>query len=148
MNARCAAGRAGRPLKFSFFKRRHHCRRCGEIFCDACSVRPISLQSTEKAHTAAPFAAPPRERGGEKTRETAYGRRAFPCPVPQRLRKPPSPPTEGGRDGRGRGRVAGGARRHRRLRLGGAAPRLRRLRRKPARDSGGGGGGGGGGGRA
>ena len=33
--AACMAPRC--DATFSFFKRRHHCRRCGEIFCDSCS---------------------------------------------------------------------------------------------------------------
>ena len=29
----------GCKIEFSFFKRRHHCRCCGRIFCDACCPR-------------------------------------------------------------------------------------------------------------
>ena len=49
---RCTSGSPGRPLEFSFFKRRHHCRRCGRIFCDACSSGRLVIvdSGSEKAH--------------------------------------------------------------------------------------------------
>ena len=51
MNPRCASG-TGRPMVFSFFNRRHHCRRCGRIFCDACSSGRLVIvdSGSEKSH--------------------------------------------------------------------------------------------------
>ncbi|KAN0063069.1 FYVE zinc finger domain protein upa1 [Thecaphora frezii] len=33
--------------RFTFFLRKHHCRRCGKIFCDACSTHRASLSVQE-----------------------------------------------------------------------------------------------------
>jgi hypothetical protein len=30
---------------FTFYRRKHHCRRCGGIFCDACTTRRITLRN-------------------------------------------------------------------------------------------------------
>jgi hypothetical protein len=51
MNARCKSGGApGQPLEFGFFRRRHHCRRCGGVFCDSCSSdRVIIVDSGSEA---------------------------------------------------------------------------------------------------
>ena len=49
----CASGSVpGAPLVFGFFKRRHHCRRCGEIFCNACSSGRVVIADSgpEKPH--------------------------------------------------------------------------------------------------
>eukprot|EP01051_Picozoa_sp_SAG22_P019789 SAG22_NODE_3765_length_1538_cov_1.253648_1_plen_396_part_01 len=53
MNLDCSSGSGpGRPLQFNLFKRRHHCRRCGQIFCGDCSSgRVVLIDSGEdKAH--------------------------------------------------------------------------------------------------
>jgi hypothetical protein len=32
-------------VKFTLFKRRHHCRNCGKVFCDACTQGKYTLQN-------------------------------------------------------------------------------------------------------
>ncbi|KAF8584928.1 hypothetical protein K439DRAFT_1646740 [Ramaria rubella] len=43
-------------LKFSLFERKHHCRKCGGIYCHACSARTTPLLDTTKL----PFLLPPK----------------------------------------------------------------------------------------
>jgi hypothetical protein len=38
-----AAACRGCSAPFSLFLRRHHCRRCGQVFCDGCSARRLPL---------------------------------------------------------------------------------------------------------
>ncbi|TFK47930.1 hypothetical protein OE88DRAFT_1738061 [Heliocybe sulcata] len=46
----------GCPTAFSVFQRRHHCRKCGGIFCSACTTRSTPLLDTHNLH----FLHPPR----------------------------------------------------------------------------------------
>ncbi|KAF8640608.1 hypothetical protein AX17_000269 [Amanita inopinata Kibby_2008] len=46
----------GCPIRFSIFERRHHCRKCGGIFCGACSSRTTRLLDTSSLE----FLHPPR----------------------------------------------------------------------------------------
>ena len=40
-NPECSNGKCGQ--KFDFLKRRHHCRRCGQIFCAQCCQTRVML---------------------------------------------------------------------------------------------------------
>ena len=40
----CMAANCGLP--FTFRRRRHHCRKCGKVFCGSCAPRPISANAT------------------------------------------------------------------------------------------------------
>ncbi|KAH7876547.1 uncharacterized protein C8R40DRAFT_1012585, partial [Lentinula edodes] len=44
------------PVDFSMFERRHHCRKCGGIFCHKCTSRTTPLLNTRNL----PFLSPPR----------------------------------------------------------------------------------------
>ncbi|KAH7869978.1 uncharacterized protein C8R40DRAFT_1058087 [Lentinula edodes] len=44
------------PVDFSMFKRRHHCRKCGGVFCHKCTSRTTPLLDTRNL----PFLSPPR----------------------------------------------------------------------------------------
>ncbi|KZT24699.1 hypothetical protein NEOLEDRAFT_1021117, partial [Neolentinus lepideus HHB14362 ss-1] len=46
----------GCPAAFSILQRRHHCRKCGGIFCSACTTRFTPLLDTSNLH----FVHPPR----------------------------------------------------------------------------------------
>ena len=37
----------GCQAKFTTTRRRHHCRHCGRIFCDACSSKTLKLPSSK-----------------------------------------------------------------------------------------------------
>jgi alpha-tubulin suppressor-like RCC1 family protein len=43
LNPLCKGNRLGKPAVFNMFTRRHHCRNCGGVFCDACSEHRIKL---------------------------------------------------------------------------------------------------------
>ncbi|RKP08101.1 hypothetical protein THASP1DRAFT_23846 [Thamnocephalis sphaerospora] len=47
---RCATLTCQKP--FTLFERRHHCRRCGEIFCAACSANLLPLDQDAEYHPA------------------------------------------------------------------------------------------------
>eukprot|EP01113_Clastostelium_recurvatum_P024294 TRINITY_DN2900_c0_g1_i5.p2 TRINITY_DN2900_c0_g1~~TRINITY_DN2900_c0_g1_i5.p2 ORF type:complete len:129 (-),score=18.87 TRINITY_DN2900_c0_g1_i5:293-679(-) len=36
----------GCEAAFTFFRRRHHCRKCGQVFCDSCSNHYVKLPAT------------------------------------------------------------------------------------------------------
>ena len=40
--------------EFGVFVRRHHCRYCGQLFCDACSDTRFPLASLERLNAASP----------------------------------------------------------------------------------------------
>ena len=44
LNKMCVGNRLGKPAVFNVFTRRHHCRNCGGVFCDACSDNRIKLE--------------------------------------------------------------------------------------------------------
>ncbi|KAI8049965.1 hypothetical protein BDF22DRAFT_162746 [Syncephalis plumigaleata] len=47
---RCAAFTCQKP--FTLFERRHHCRRCGEVFCAGCSANLLPLDQDAEYHPA------------------------------------------------------------------------------------------------
>ncbi|RKP23993.1 hypothetical protein SYNPS1DRAFT_1495, partial [Syncephalis pseudoplumigaleata] len=47
---RCAAMTCQKP--FTLFERRHHCRRCGEVFCAGCSANLLPLDQDAEYHPA------------------------------------------------------------------------------------------------
>ncbi|CCO27934.1 hypothetical protein BN14_01924 [Rhizoctonia solani AG-1 IB] len=71
--------------KFSLFERRHHCRKCGGVFCQACSSQQTLLLDT----TNLPFFYPPSDLcladgpPGPMVNSPPHRRRAFHSPLAQ-----------------------------------------------------------------